>query len=223
MLTDWKKYKTLLPYAAVFLTAAAAFIIFGSDPLSFVYAALSVAAIYLNSRRLREGLLFFAASVGLYVYISFQNRFYGESVLNVLFFAYYIFSFFRWQKASGDNKILSVKKRLVIYILMSGIVFIPLYMLLLRVFKTEKIFLNSLSTFLNCVAVIFTVKRIFQQYLVWLAINAVQIALWLSTLQGRSAAYLPILILNLFFLGINIYNYLNWKKMYALQAKNAAG
>jgi nicotinamide mononucleotide transporter len=158
-------------------------------------------------------------NVILYAFIAFQSQYYGEVMLNALYFlpmqfiGLYFWRRNRDKKKSKDSvkvKNLGIKERLI-WLLLSvfGVFF---YGLFLRYLGGTLPFIDSTSTVLSVIAMILMVKRVSEQWILWIAIDVVSIYMWFYILaQGGND--ISMLVMWSAFLVNAIYGYYNWRKM----------
>ena len=200
--------------AAAVLTVS---LVLSADILMLIYLLINIAGIYVNSLRNRLGLILFAAAAAIYCVVCFLNGFYGDFALNIAIGIYYIVFFFRWQKTPEENKINSFKWFWWLIILAVGAAAVPLVTWLLSLVSTVQPLINSLSSFFTVTAVILTAARTWQQYSLWLAVNIVQAALWITTITQSGTDYIAMIIVNSILLIINAYNLIVWLRLYMRQ------
>ena len=158
-------------------------------------------------------------NVILYAYISFQNKYFGEVMLNFFYFLPMQFiGLYFWKKHSDKSKtrddvkikFLSLKSRLNwLLISVFGVFF---YGLFLKYLGGTLPFIDSTSTILSIIAMILMVKRVIEQWILWIAIDVVSIFMWFYILaQGGNE--ISMLIMWSAFLVNAIYGLYNWNKI----------
>lgn len=127
-----------------------------------------------------------------YGLISYQYRFFGEVMLNLGYYLPMMFvGIFCWKNHLSDHGVikktsLSLKGKAVL--LLSTLMAIILYGLLLKCLNGRTPYLDSLTTILSIAAMIMTVKRCSEQWLLWIIVNTASIIMWLNVfLQNGSA------------------------------------
>lgn len=156
----------------------------------------------------------------LYGWISYKSKLYGEVMLNWGWYLPMMFSgIFFWKRNLGQSNIirktsLTLKGRIIALLLsVSGII---IYGIILKKMGDVQPFVDSTTTILSVTAMVLTVKRCSDQWLLWTIVNAVSAIMWLKVFQidGKSAAMLVMWILSL----VNgIIFYFQWRK----ETKNA--
>jgi nicotinamide mononucleotide transporter len=139
-----------------------------------------------------------------YTYVSYCSKLYGEVMLNLGCYLPMMFiGFIFWRKHIDKEQNVIVKTRLsgagrLTAALISAAT-IYLYALLLKHFGDGQPFIDSLTTVLSVAAMILTVKRCIEQWILWFTVNAASIYMWLNVYlqQGNSIATLLMWIIAL--------------------------
>lgn len=128
--------------------------------------------------------LFGIVNVTLYAYVSYRAKFYGEVMLNVLYYLPCSFlGLFVWGKnideGSGEviKKSLSLKGSLIVYPLTAAGVVV--YGFILKAMGGTLPFVDSMSTVLSVTAQILCLKRLAEQWIMWIVIDVVTVIMWL--------------------------------------------
>ena len=162
---------------------------------------------------------FGVVNVLLYAYIAYQSKYYGEVSLNLLYyFPAQFVGLYYWKKNEKENKgkktvqVLSMtafQKIVWGSIVLVGVV---LYYFVLRMWGGELPLADSASTVLSVFAMILMVKRLTEQWILWIAVDVISIYLWLTVFleKGNNVS---MLVMWSAFLVNAIYGYYNWKRM----------
>lgn len=168
---------------------------------------------------------FGVVNVALYGFLAFQSQFYGEVMLNwgyylpIQFIGYYIWT--KNQNRDGIDEVnvarLSTRRRIMWVGLSIGSIFG--YGLFLKYLNGNLPFFDSTSTTLSVIAQYLMIRRVKEQWIVWMIINVVSIYMWtdvyLST--GNSIA---ILIMWIAYLVNSVYGWYNWTQLASEQDRN---
>ena len=131
-----------------------------------------------------------------YSYISYKAALYGEVMLNLLWYFPMMFAgVFFWRKNLASpheikKRSLTHKERVIALILTAlGVI---LYAFILAKMKDSHPILDSLTTILSVTAMVMTVKRCLEQWILWTAVNLISIYMWLMVYleKGESGASL---------------------------------
>lgn len=162
-------------------------------------------------------------NVVLYAYIAWQSKYYGEVMLNVIYFLPMQFvGLYCWNKhcnvtkTKDDVKVSNLSTKERIYWSLISVVGIVAYGLFLKYLQGTLPFIDSTSTVLSVIAMFLMVKRVTEQWLLWIAIDVVSIYMWFYILaQGGNE--ISMLIMWSAFLVNAIYGYFNWRKLGKIQ------
>lgn len=161
---------------------------------------------------------------GTYAYIAFGYGLYGEALLNGLFYLPIQFiGIYMWNKnkISSEDSVVGeevVTKRLTIknWLVVGGIgvVSIILFTWLLNILGGNTTGLDSTTTILSIIAQFLMLYRFVEQWVMWIVINVLTIAMWFIALGLSDApADHTMLVMWTFFLLNSVYGYINWLKM----------
>ena len=135
-------------------------------------------------------------NVLFYGWISFTQQLYGEVMLNWGWYLPMMFAgWFTWKKNLGQEQIirkttLPLKSKLLYFLCsLAGIV---VYALILQKMEDSQPWVDSATTILSITAMILTVKRCSDQWLIWTVVNLLSIWMWYKAYQltGGSVAVL---------------------------------
>lgn len=158
-----------------------------------------------------------------YAYISFTYGLYGEAMLNGLFyFPVQFIGLYLWHRNSIKNKdsvqgedvavkLMSIKSW--VYSIIAVIAGTALYAILLQLIGGRTVGLDSATTILSVMAQILMLKRFAEQWLIWILVNVLSIALWVITLDASGGNDYTLVVMWTAFLFNSIYGYFNWRKM----------
>ncbi len=153
-----------------------------------------------------------------YSYVAFGSKYYGEVMLNMLYFLPMQFvGLYLWKKNREKNlksdvkaKLLSNKSR-VIWILVIIIATICYGYFLLKI-GANKPYLDGLSVILSIIAMILMAYRYVEQWVLWIIVDVITIALWVyAIINGGND--IAILIMWIAYLVNAIYGFANWIKL----------
>ena len=159
--------------------------IYWKESAAGLIAALSgVWCVILTGKGKVSNFLFGIVNVVFYAYISYQAKFYGEVMLNLLYYLpCSIIGLFVWGKnmdaESGEvtKKRLSPKDALLVYPL--TVLGVVAYGFVLKKLGGALPFIDSMSTVLSVVAQILCLKRLAEQWVMWIVIDVVTVGMWL--------------------------------------------
>lgn len=181
-LTGWKKIEVVWLCLAVAVTVGLS--LYWKDNIIGILAATTgVMCVVLTGKGKISSYIFGMVNTVLYAYISFGAKYYGEVMLNLLYYVpMNVVGWILWKKNMNEESNEVVKERLtlkwqVIVVLVSA-AGIYLYGLLLKVLGGSLPFVDSMSTVLSVVAQILCVKRLMEQWVIWIVVDVVTVIMW---------------------------------------------
>ena len=214
-LACWKPWEVawLFTTTAVILGLS----LYWKDTAVGIIAALSgVWCVVLTGKGKVSNFLFGIVNVVFYAYISYQAKFYGEVMLNILYYLpCSVIGLFVWGKNVDEKcgevtkKSLSVKGSLIVYPLTA--VGVVAYGFVLKAMGGTLPFVDSMSTVLSVVAQILCLKRLAEQWVMWIVIDAVTVVMWAySYAQGGES--IATLLMWATYLINAVLMYVKWRK-----------
>ena len=171
--------------------------------------------------------IFGTINVLLYSYIAFKAKFYGEVMLNMLYyFPTNILGWFMWKKNMDSDTGEVVKKRMsltgdIITVLVSAAGIFG-YSYVLKLLGGNLPLIDSMSTVLSIVAQILIIKRFTEQWVVWILVDAVSVIMWATAFFKGDGGIAMVLMWSVYLLNA-IFMFIKWYKDSAeTKAENTA-
>lgn len=181
-LTGWKALDL------AWLAAATAVILglslyWKDSPVSLWAALTGVWCVILTGKGKRSSFLFGTVNVVFYAMISLQARYYGEVMLNILYYLPMNFvGWFAWKKHMNEETGEVVKRRLPrnrrVWVYGLTAAAILLYGLVLKALGGNLPYVDSMSTVVSVTAQILSVKRLTEQWVLWIVVDVVTVVMW---------------------------------------------
>ncbi|MGF2616398.1 nicotinamide mononucleotide transporter [Rossellomorea vietnamensis] len=220
MLKDWTLFEKV--WLGLF-TAVNVYLFFAWDDtfLGFVTSISGMLCVVLVAKGKISNYYFGIVQTATYAYISYGYGLYGETMLNALFyFPAQFVGLYLWSKhkvkddiKGEDVQIKSLSTKGWAYTIVSSIILVILYGILLKALGGKSIWIDSSTTILSIIAQILMLKRITEQWLFWIAVNILSIALWVTALVTQGGNDLSMLVMWTAFLVNSVYGYVNWRKL----------
>ena len=212
-ISGWKKREIFwLIFANVALLAISLYL---GDTLVGILASLTgVTCVILCGKGKMSNYLFGTVNVLLYAYVAWKAKYYGDVMLNLLYyFPTNILGWFVWKKNIDTEKQEVVKKRMTlkqdILVLVLSTAGIFGYSYVLRLLGGNLPLVDSMSTVLSVVAQILMIKRFTEQWIVWIAVDAVSVIMWVAAyLNGTES--IAVLLMWVIFLFNAIFMFIKW-------------
>lgn len=208
----WEAAWLFIAVIAIFVIS----IIQGETLLGIVSATTGTACVVLTGKGKLSAYVFGLINVVLYAYISYQATLYGETMLNALYYLPMQFiGWFAWKKHMDSDSSEVVKRRLTIkgrllsaVIVASGTV---VYGIILRTLGDMLPFTDAFTTVASVYAMFVSVNRFAEQWIVWIAVDAVSIYMWAIAFVNTSA-YIATLMMWCVYLVNAVIMLIRWMK-----------
>lgn len=127
--------------------------------------------------------IFGAVNSVLYAIIAYHSTYYGETMLNALYyFPMQFVGFYVWSKNMNedthevDKRHMKNSLRIATVILIAVLTYV--YGLLLRHLGDAMPYVDSFTTVASVIAMVVSIKRYSEQWWIWFAVNALSIYMW---------------------------------------------
>lgn len=158
--------------------------LYWKDSVVGILSALTgVWCVIFTGKGKRSSFLFGTINVLLYAYISYQARYYGEVMLNLLYYLPMNFvGWYMWKRHMNEDTCevikdrLSLKWGLIIYAL-TGAAIVG-YGCVLSLLGGNLPFVDSMSTVVSVTAQILSVRRLTEQWVLWIVVDVVTVIMW---------------------------------------------
>ena len=151
--------------------------------IGIISAVAGVACVVCTGKGKLSAYAFGLINTILYAYIALVARFYGEVMLNVLYYLpMQFYGFYVWNK-NIDETTLEVKKRKMktkhLVVLLVAVLLATIgYGYLLKFINGAMPFVDALSTVVSVAAMIVSIKMYAEQWLLWIIVDAVTVIMW---------------------------------------------
>lgn len=214
-LSNWKLCEVLWIFIATIIILGLS--IYWKDSIVGIIAALTgVWCVILTGKGKISSYIFGTINVLFYAYIAFQAKYYGEVMLNLIYYLPMNFvGWVMWKKhldsCTGEvkkNK-MSVRNSILVYI--GTAILIYLYGLILKYMGGNLPFADSMSTVISIVAQILCVKRLAEQWILWIVVDCVTIIMWAFVFFTEGESIATLLMWSIYLINA-IIMYVKWHK-----------
>ena len=158
--------------------------------LSLVAAVTGVWCVILTGKGKRSSFIFGLVNTICYAVVAFGAKYYGEVMLNALYYLPMNFvGWFVWKKHMDDDtgevikERMELKKSLVVYVA-TGAAIVG-YGFVLKRLGGNLPFIDSMSTVISVVAQILSIRRLMEQWVLWIVVDIVTVFMWaVNFIQG---------------------------------------
>ena len=181
-LTGWKRFNVIwLVFATAVILGLSLY--WGDTLVSIIAAVTGVWCVILTGQGKRSAFLWGMINVIFYIIVAMQAKYYGEVMLNAFYYIpMNVVGWFAWKKhmnpENGEVKKerLSFKKGTIIYAITAVAIFG--YGLVLKALGGNLPFIDSMSTVVSITAQILSVKRLTEQWILWIVVDVVTVIMW---------------------------------------------
>ncbi len=214
-LSGWK------PLEVIWLGIATAVILalsiyWGDTVVGIISALTGVWCVVLTGKGKVSNFLFGIVNVILYAYISFEAKYYGEVMLNILYYLpCSVIGLFIWGKhvdeESGEvvKNSLSIRGAMIVYPLTAAGVIA--YGFILKALGGTLPFVDSISTVLSVVAQILCLRRLAEQWIMWIIIDTVTVVMWAYNYINGGESIATLMMWAVYLINA-IIMYIKWRK-----------
>lgn len=214
-LSGWKMSEvSWLLLACTIITCLSVY--WGDSLMGIISATTGVACVVCTGKGKLSAYVFGLINCVLYAIIAYQAKYYGEVMLNTIYYVPMQFvGFFTWRKNMNaethevNKRHMSNKSRLLL--LISIVVGTVVYGYLLKYLGGELPFVDSFTTVSSVIAMIISIKMFSEQWWIWIAVNVFSVYLYVvDTIKGGNS-YATILMWSTYLLNA-IIMLIKWEK-----------
>ncbi len=156
------------------------------------------------------------AGSGCYITLAFLNALWGNALLYLCYYIpMQILGIFKWKKHLKSDTAEIIKSKLsyknrLFFVLVSFVgCFLSIY--ILKYFNDKSPVIDGITTFLSVLGMYFTVRRLTEQWIVWIVVNGLSFIMWLNIVLNGSKVYSTLVMWGVYFI-LAIYFYVTWNK-----------
>ena len=165
-------------------------------------------------------------NVLLYAYMAWKAKYYGDVMLNLLYyFPTNILGWIAWKKNVDSDTNTVYKKRMTIpqdiALLIISIAGVLGYSYVLKFLGGNLPIVDSMSTVLSVIAQILMIKRFMEQWIIWIAVDVVSVIMWVVALPTEEGSIAMVLMWSVY-LANAIIMFVKWLKESKQQTEGVA-
>ena len=189
----------------------------GDNLLGITAATTGMAYTILAGKGKVSCFIFGLINTPIYAYLAYKSGYYGDLVLNIYYFLMMFPGLVTWLKNQSNDTHEGIKRtqlswrgRLMLTLLSLGSI-LPLWAILAAAGGSQAL-CDSATNILSIAAMILTVRRAIEQWILWILVNAIEVFMWYKAwLLGEGS--ISILLMWLLFLANGIYLLSLWLKI----------
>jgi len=162
--------------------------------------------------------IFGLIQVSLYVYISWESRFWGGVMLNGLYYVPMQFiGFFTWKRHMSSGSATQVESRRLkpvtsLYVGLGTLIATFIYGYILDRLHGQTPYIDATSTILSIIAMILMARAYAEQWVLWICVNLVTIVLWSLALHRQEPHAAVMVMMWSVYLINSVYGLVRWTK-----------
>lgn len=212
------KFEILLILSICLINVYLGFVDGGNDCIGLIACITGVICVVMTAKGHISCYYFGIINILAYIYIAYMSKFYGEVMLNGLYYIPMQFiGIYMWKKNMNEStnivksKTMNVKH--IVLLALTSIIAILAYSFLLKKLDGNLPLIDATSTVLSVFAMYLSVKRFAEQWLLWIVVNIVTVAMWIFALINGGVNSMVMIVMWGAYLLNAIYGYMNWKKL----------
>lgn len=213
--SGWKKWEII--WLLFSTTTILSLSLFWHDSLIAILAAIAgVWCVVLTGKGKISCFVFGTLNVLFYVCMAFNAKYYGTVMLNMLYYLpCNIIGIITWKKHISNKNHEVIKKKmqfkssLILYFFTA--ICIVIYGSVLNAIGGSLPFLDSMSTVISIVAQLLCIKRLMEQWILWICVDAVTVLMWAIPFFKGTADFAMLLMWTIFLVNAVIM-YIKWNK-----------
>lgn len=210
----WKPLEVLWLFIAV-ATIIVLSIYWGDNPIGIISATTGVACVVCTGKGKLSAYVLGLINCVLYAYISYQQRYFGEVMLNLIYYVPMQFYGFKvWSQNMNETthevykKQMPTKSRIVLFASVAAAT--AIYGLMLSFLGNTLPYVDSLSTVTSVVAMIISVKMHTEQWILWIIVDIVTVFMWSYAFFIQGSESIATLLMWSVYLLNAIFMYVKW-------------
>lgn len=214
-LSGWKISEIIWVFMSVIIIISLS-LYWNDGAVGIISAVSGILYVILTGKGRASGYIFGFVNVLLYACISLETGYYGEVMLNILYYLPMNFAgWFLWRKNTDASTGEVIKKRLsqkAVLMISGGIlVSVFFYGELLKSLGGNMAYIDSMSTVISAAAQILCVKRYIEQWILWIAVDIITVVMWLSVFLREGEGMAALVMWSLYLVN-GIIIYCKWNK-----------
>ncbi len=215
--SDWDLYEKVWLFLFTIIIIALS-VYWKDSPVGIIASLTGIWNVVLVAKGKIANYYFGVITVTTYAFVAFTQKYYGEVMLNMIyFFPMQFIGFYLWRKrklskTSDDVKVIYMtNKQRILWAAITIIATIS-YGFILKKLGGNLPFLDSSSTVMSVIAMVLMVFAFVEQWILWIFVDIVSIILWLVVMLngGNDVA---VLLMWIAFLVNAIYGFYNWIRL----------
>lgn len=211
----WKRWEICWLLIAT-ISIAVISIILGDTYLGIIAAITGIVCVICTGKGKLSAYVFGLVNVIAYAIIAFESKYYGEVMLNLIYYLPMQFwGFYVWSKNMNpetnevSKRQMSLKQTAIM--LISVFALTMGYGLFLQFLNGNLPFIDALSTVISVVALYVSIKMYTEQWILWIIVDIVTVIMWLFALINGTGSVAVLLMWCIYLINAFIM-YVKWRR-----------
>ncbi len=211
----WKAWEILWLLTACLVIAVLS-VYFGDSVMGIISATTGVACVVCTGKGKLSAYVFGIVNTLLYAIIAYNARYYGEVMLNALYyFPMQFYGIYVWSHHM-NRETHEVQKRKMktggrVLMLACVAVATAVYGFILSRMGGELPYVDALSTVVSVVAMVISIRMYMEQWILWIIVNVVTVIMWAVAFAGGNDS-IATLLMWIVYLGNAVIMFIKWKR-----------
>lgn len=213
-LVGWKPWETGWLVIATLLICIVTFLL-GNDILGLIAAVSGIITVILGGKGKLSTYFVAIIHILTYAYISFNAKYYGIVMLNILYYLpMQFYGYYVWKKNMNPDTHEVYKKKMSSKntIILIAVVFIStiIYGFILQLINGNLPFVDALSTVVAVIGLYIAIKMYAEQWILWIIVNVITLAMWIWAFSNGTGS-IPIFLMSITYLINSVLMYFKWR------------
>lgn len=213
-LEGWHKWEVLWLFVAC-ATICGLSIYWGDTLMGIVSATTGVACVVCTGKGKLSAYLFGAINTLLYAIIAYHAKYYGEVMLNALYyFPMQFYGFYVWKKHMNQETHEVEKRRMTAkdrgVLVLSTAAATAAYGFALQCMGGSLPYVDAFSTVISVAAMIVSIQMYMEQWMMWIVVDIVTVFMWAVAFANGNDS-IATLLMWIVYLGNAFIMYFKWK------------
>lgn len=214
-LSGWKAWEvTWLSLATIIITALS--IYWGDTLMGIISSVTGVICVICTGKGKLSAYIFGFINCFLYAIIAYQATYYGETMLNIIYYVPMQFvGFYAWNKHMNDTTHEVIKKHMSnknrVLMVLSIVLGVIVYGYFLKYIGDAMPFVDSFTTISSIATMIISVKMYTEQWWIWIAVNVFSVFMWYVDFSSGSDNIATLLMWSIYLLN-SVIMLVKWEK-----------
>lgn len=211
---SWKVYEVAWLISATIIILILS-LYWGDTPVGIISALTGVVCVILTAKGKISCYAWGLVNSALYAYIGFQNKYYGEFMLNLFYYVPMQFvGYMAWRK-NMNKETETIKARMMtnrdkIIALIISIIGIAVWGMWLKHLGGELPFIDATTNVLSIMAMLLSIKRYAEQWILWIIINIISVGMWIHAMAIGSDNIATLIMWSVYLIN-SIWGYIKWR------------